>query len=107
MTVGSQHEPVYPDANRIGQNHSDGSLADLAVISNASHNDKRQNGLTPMADKYPGREVAAIVDPGDVIFFGGHIIHRSLSNKSADRLRRSFVGHYCNARSFTMWGSPR
>ena len=85
MVVGSQHEPVYPDADRIGQNHADGSLADLSVICNASHNDKPQNGLTPIVEKYAGREVAAIVDPGDVAFFGGHIIHRSLSNKTTDR----------------------
>jgi ectoine hydroxylase-related dioxygenase (phytanoyl-CoA dioxygenase family) len=106
MTVGSQHEPVYPDVNKIGQNHADGSIEDLTVIYNASHNDKHQNGLTPIADKYAGREVAAILDPGDVAFFGGHVIHRSLSNKSADRFRRAFVGHYANARSFTYWGSP-
>ncbi len=106
MVVGSQHEPVYPDANKIGQNHADGSIEDLAVIYNASHNDKTKNGLTPIAEKYAGREVAAILDPGDVAFFGGHIIHRSLRNKTTDRYRRSFVGHYANARSFTMWGSP-
>ena len=36
-------------------------------------------------------------------FFGGHILHRSLTNRSETRLRRSFVSHYCNARSFTPW----
>ena len=26
-------------------------------------------------------------------------------NFTTDRFRRSFVGHYCNARSFTQWGA--
>jgi phytanoyl-CoA hydroxylase len=40
-----------------------------------------------------------------VVFFGGHVLHRSKQNFTADRLRRAFVGHYCNARSFTQWGA--
>jgi phytanoyl-CoA hydroxylase len=41
------------------------------------------------------------------VFFGGHILHRSHSNRS-DRSRRAFVGHYCNARSWVPWnhGQP-
>ena len=42
---------------------------------------------------------------GDVVFFGGHILHRSKRNFTTDRFRRAFVGHYCNARSFTQWGA--
>ena len=41
---------------------------------------------------------------GDVVFFNGHILHRSKQNVTTDRFRRSFVSHYCNARSFTQWG---
>src|SRR5207245_9327899 len=47
----------------------------------------------------------AVMDPGDVAFFGGHVLHRSWQNRSENRFRRSFVGHYANARSFTRWGS--
>jgi len=43
------------------------------------------------------------MDPGDVAFFGGHVLHRSHQNHSATRFRRAFVGHYANARSFTLW----
>src|SRR6266487_1980916 len=32
----------------------------------------------------------------------GHVSH---SNRSRTRLRRSFVGHYCNARSWVPWNS--
>lgn len=106
MTVGSQHEPVYPDvAPRAGHTTN---LADIGPITGASKTDEALNGLTPIARKYAGREAKAEVDPGDVIFFGGHILHRSLRNRSATRMRRSFVGHYCNARSLVPWnhGQP-
>jgi hypothetical protein len=46
--------------------------------------------------------VAVEADPGDVVFFAGHILHRSHTNH-ASTPRRSFVGHYCNARSFVPW----
>ena len=64
------------------------------------------NTLSRIAAKYPGREVPAIAEPGDVVFFGGHVLHRSHTNMSKDRFRRALVCHYGNARSFTMWGSP-
>jgi phytanoyl-CoA hydroxylase len=47
--------------------------------------------------------VAAIMEPGDVAFFGGRVLHRSHANRSATRSRRSFVAHYCNARSCVPW----
>jgi hypothetical protein len=103
FTVGSQDEPVYPTAGRERANHSE-SLGDLPLVENVSHTDESVNTLSRVAAKYPGREVPAIMDPGDVAFFGGHILHRSHRNRSRERFRRSFVGHYANARSFTMWG---
>jgi phytanoyl-CoA hydroxylase len=104
FTVGSQHEPIYPTAERVGQNHA--NLADLAVVENVSHTDEAVNTLSRVAAGHRGREVAAVMEPGDVAFFAGHVLHRSHSNRSKGRFRRSFVGHYANARSFTMWGSP-
>lgn len=38
-------------------------------------------------------------------FFNGHVLHRLKKNWTTDRYRRSFVSHYCNARSFTQWGA--
>ena len=32
--------------------------------------------------------------PGDVLFFNGSVIHGSYPNSSADRFRRSYIGHY-------------
>jgi ectoine hydroxylase-related dioxygenase (phytanoyl-CoA dioxygenase family) len=102
FTTGTQHEPIYPTEDRITQNHS--NLSDLTVVQNVSNMDVELNTLSRIAAKYPGREVPAIADPGDVVFFAGHILHRSHPNRSANRFRRAFVGHYANARSFTMWG---
>ena len=34
------------------------------------------------------------MEPGDTLFFGGSVIHGSGPNRSKDRFRRSFIGHY-------------
>jgi ectoine hydroxylase-related dioxygenase (phytanoyl-CoA dioxygenase family) len=41
--------------------------------------------------------IPAVMDPGDVLFFNGNLIHGSYRNKSKDRFRRSFICHYANA----------
>ena len=38
--------------------------------------------------------VPVIMEPGDVMFFEGHVVHGSLPNRSADRFRRALIGHY-------------
>lgn len=104
MTRGSQHEPIHPDPKKLAHNHLTNDLDGLTFVENASDPDAAANQLTPVAAKYAGDEVPAVVEPGDVVFFMGHIIHRSHHNRSANRFRRSFVGHYGNARSYTEWG---
>lgn len=101
MATGSQHEPVYPP--KSGYGHGDRRVAGIAHIAGASNPDDAQNDLSPIADRHPQLLVAA--KAGDVVFFGGHIFHRSKRNITTDRFRRAFVGHYCNARSFTQWGA--
>jgi phytanoyl-CoA hydroxylase len=39
-------------------------------------------------------EVPVDLDAGDVLFFGGSLIHGSEPNRSAGRFRRSFICHY-------------
>ncbi|GHA01218.1 phytanoyl-CoA dioxygenase family protein [Streptomyces purpurascens] len=34
------------------------------------------------------------MSPGDVLFFNGSLVHGSQPNRSGDRFRRSFIGHY-------------
>jgi phytanoyl-CoA hydroxylase len=103
VVAGSQNEPIYPDADESAGHGGDLLLADMFAISGADDPDERRNELTAVAAKYPGREVAAALDPGDVVFFGGHLLHRSHANLSPTRSRRAFVAHYCNARSYVPW----
>ena len=98
---GSQHEPVYPPHSGYG--FGDTGVDDIGTVSGVSNPDDEQNDLARIADRYPHLLVAA--KAGDVVFFGGHVMHRSKKNITTDRFRRSFVGHYCNARSFTQWGA--
>jgi phytanoyl-CoA hydroxylase len=103
VTAGSQNEPVYPDADETAGHGGDRLLAGIPSISGADDPDESRNGLAAIAAKYAGRERPAVLDPGDVVFFGGHVLHRSHPNRSATRSRRSFVAHYCNARSYVPW----
>ena len=45
------------------------------------------------------QEVPVDLDPGDVLFFGGNLIHGSQPNRTKDRFRRSFICHYVGASS--------
>jgi ectoine hydroxylase-related dioxygenase (phytanoyl-CoA dioxygenase family) len=103
FTPGTQHEPIYPSPKGYAA-QLQSNIGDLGTIDYASHTDENVNGLTRVAKKYTGREVKVEAAPGDVVFFGGHVLHRSHTNRS-DRPRRSFVGHYCNARSWVPWNS--
>ena len=100
ITPGSQHEPIYPDCDGMTQ-QGDTILGDIEPIINASHPDEEKNTLAKTALRYE-REVAIPAEPGDVVFFGGHVLHRSHRNDS-QKPRRAFVSHYCNARSRVPW----
>lgn len=41
--------------------------------------------------------VPVVMQPGDVLFFNGLVIHGSFPNSSTDRFRRSLIGHYISA----------
>lgn len=100
MALGSGSEPVYPP--REGYGYGDRELTDIGGVMGVSDPDDEKNDLSRIADKYP--QVLVPAKAGDVVFFNGHILHRSKRNWSTDRYRRSFVSHYCNARSWTQWG---
>ena len=103
ITEGSHTEPVYPDADETQGHGGDTHLADIFAIEGADDPDESRNGLARVAAKYAGREVPAVLAPGDAVFFGGHVLHRSHANRSRTRSRRAFVAHYCNARSYVPW----
>lgn len=48
-------------------------------------------------------EISVPVSAGDVVFFNGYLLHRSLRNRSDDRYRRALVNHYCSAWSPLPW----
>ena len=86
FVAGSNNEPIYQEV---------GAPADREAF------DER---LTEIQGVDESREVMATANAGDVVFFHGHLIHRSRQNRSLDRLRRAYVCHYANARSYTDWG---
>lgn len=86
FVAGSNNEPIYQEV---------GAPADREAF------DER---LTEIQGVDESREVMARANAGDVVFFHGHLIHRSRQNRSLDRLRRAYVCHYANARSYTDWG---
>lgn len=107
VAPGSRREPIYPSPDPEGAFvHSDGAFADLGAVENVSHLDDEVNTLSPVAARYDWIPVR--VESGDVVFFQGHLLHRSHPNRSRERWRRAFVSHYCNARSWVPWnhGAP-
>ena len=100
---GSQNEPVYPPCPEVSYGFGDKLVNDITYVTGVSDTDDEKNMLSRVADKYD--QVLVCAKPGDVVFFGGHVLHRSKKNWTTDRFRRSFVSHYCNARSFTQWGA--
>jgi phytanoyl-CoA hydroxylase len=101
MADGSGTEPIYPP--KEGYGFGDRHLNDCNKVGGVSDVDDSKNDLSPIANRYP--QVLVPAKAGDVVFFNGHILHRSKQNVSTDRFRRAFVSHYCNARSFTQWGA--
>jgi len=48
----------------------------------------------------PGKQIVPVVmEPGDVFFFNGSLIHGSGPNFSKDRFRRALIGHYVAAQA--------
>jgi chlorinating enzyme len=103
VAPGSHHEPIYPPENRNHFVHADDThIEGLFAATHPSHMDDSVNNLSKVAAKY-GDAVPVILEPGDVLFFHSHLLHRSYRNETPDRFRRAYVTHYCNARSWVPW----
>ncbi len=50
---------------------------------------------TPLPEGYAA--VPVHMEPGDVLFFNGSLVHGSGPNRTKDRFRRSLIGHYLTA----------
>lgn len=101
LAKGSGHEPIYPPCPELGYGFGDRMVKGITHIQHPSDPNDDINTLTNVARGYD--HVLGTVKAGDVVFFNGHVLHRSKRNITEDRFRRAFVGHYCNARSFTPW----
>ena len=99
---GSGVEPVYPPCPETGYGFGDKLVSDITYVRGVSDTDDSKNMLSQVANRYD--QVLVPANPGDVVFFSSHVLHRSKKNFTTDRFRRSFVSHYCNARAFTQWG---
>ncbi len=74
------------------------------------HGDDRFDGAAEAYD-FPHSETDAIaveVQRGDVVFFQGYALHRSLPNRAPSGYRRALVNHYMRAESLLPWniGKP-
>lgn len=96
-------EPIYPPCPEAGYGFGDKLVKDIQYVKGVSDPADENNMLTRVAQKYD--ELLCPAKAGDVVFFNGHVLHRSKKNWSTTRYRRSFVSHYCNARSYTQWGA--
>jgi len=48
----------------------------------------------------PGQEACPVrMEPGDVLFFNGSLVHGSYPNTTTDRFRRALIGHYIESTS--------
>jgi phytanoyl-CoA hydroxylase len=57
--------------------------------------DKTQSFVDITVPLPPGAEpLPMVMEPGDVLFFNGSVIHGSFPNTSTDRFRRALIGHY-------------
>jgi phytanoyl-CoA hydroxylase len=54
------------------------------------------------------QSVPVLMQAGDVLFFGGALVHGSFPNTSEDRFRRSLIGHYVEGKvtELTRWDQP-
>ncbi|MFC5528745.1 phytanoyl-CoA dioxygenase family protein [Cohnella yongneupensis] len=103
VVPGSNHEPIYPAAHAGGGHvHAVDAFSDLNSVENVSHLDDDVNTLSKVVAHYPP-PIPVTMKAGDVLFFHSHLFHRSYPNRTTDRYRRSYVCHYCNARSWIPW----
>ncbi len=68
----------------------------LGVLCDAPHERNPDEYFNVGGMKVPeGHQVMqTVLEPGDALFFGGLMIHGSYANRTSDRFRRCFIGHY-------------
>jgi chlorinating enzyme len=107
VVPGSNCEPIYPGADwnqraMRGHVHAKDAFENMIEVTGVSNLDDETNTLAQVVRKYPD-PIPVPMKKGDVLFFHSHMFHRSYPNRTEDRLRRSYVCHYVNARSWLGW----
>ncbi|MCZ6616485.1 MAG: phytanoyl-CoA dioxygenase family protein [Gammaproteobacteria bacterium] len=87
-----------------------GSHTPGVIYPTRQHDDKRFDRAREAYDFPFGAEDALPVEvkKGDVVFFNGYLLHRSLPNNASSGYRRALVNHYMRAESLLPWniGKP-
>lgn len=78
----------------------------IVCAKTADSTDSFTNITTPFPEQY--EPVPVVLEPGDVLFFGGSVVHGSFPNRSEDRFRRSLIAHYVDGRAteLTQYDQP-
>ena len=82
-----------------------GSHRNGVLYQQKSHGGNPEFDGAPMSYGFDdSTEIPVEVKKGSVVFFNGHLLHRSAKNRSKDDFRRVLVNHYMNSYSFLPWG---
>ena len=65
---------------------------DLLCMVDADTEESFSDKMVPLPDDVEPRSI--LMEPGDVLFFNGQVIHGSYANRTTDRFRRALIGHY-------------
>jgi phytanoyl-CoA hydroxylase len=99
-------EPGTCVAAWLALDHADEANGCLLVVPGSHHwpvlcTEKADTRISftdvtvPIPDGIAAQPV--VMDPGDVLFFHGSLVHGSMPNTTADRFRRALIGHYIQA----------
>ena len=78
------------------------------IYPHREHEDERFDCVVESFE-FPYKDEDAVpveVKAGDIVFFNGYLLHRSLPNQAAGGFRRSLVNHYCSAETLLPWLPP-
>lgn len=65
---------------------------DLLCTVDADTDESFSDKMVPLPEDVEPRSI--LMEPGDVLFFNGQVIHGSYANRTPDRFRRALIGHY-------------
>jgi phytanoyl-CoA hydroxylase len=71
------------------------------------HDDRFDHSVEAYGFPHDDHEAVPVeLAAGSVLFFDGHLLHRSLPNTGRAGMRRALVNHYMSSRSMLPWGPP-